>query len=93
MQRGERSGRGQQASVAERETEAQQAGVEVRDLGPEEDHDKPERGLGEDQRWAGMANLAAPPSSPALSATTSNVASSSIALARWMMMTQGGKRA
>ena len=95
VQRGEGAAGRQHAAVAEREAEAEEAGVEVGDLGAEQDDHEAERGRG--QRPARGApcrgsrrRRRGPSGAPARSATTSSVASSTIALARWVMITQGG---
>ena len=93
VQRGQGGGGRQHAAVAEREAEAEEAGVEVGDLRAEQDDHEAERRPWRAPSRGRRAALAAgrgPPAAPARSATTISAASSSMALARWVMITQGG---
>ena len=86
--------RRQRAAVAERKAEAEQARVEVGDLGPEQDHHEPQGGGRQHQtvRAVPLGRRAGRPAgAEARSAVTSRAASSSIALAKWVMTTDGGR--
>ena len=83
------------APVAEGKAQAKKAGVEVGDLGPEEDDHEPEGRRGEHQPVVAVTLLPCDwgrgPPAPARRPITRSVARSTIAFARWMMTTQGGR--
>ena len=86
-------GRWQHCAVAEREPEAEQAGMKIGDLGPEQDDHEtraPRRPIRGDVLRCRVDSAVRGPPAPARSAVTMSTASSTIAFARWVITTQGG---
>ena len=100
VERGQRGRRGEQVPLQSGRPRQSRPAWKLATWAPKRITMKPSPASARTRRWIGGTSerryvpsfrRSVVPSSVALSATTSSVASSNIALARWVMMTQGGR--